>query len=84
MRDHGTHPQFVTKLLAHRGGSKAAAGEQRVFFTGVVDAAQQVQRGSFILNYVQAYAAAEYRSKIQGLQRICLEISADVSRTAEE
>jgi len=55
----------MAEFLAERCGGKAAAGKQRIFLTGVVDAAQQVQSGAVILDHVHTQAAAKDGAKIQ-------------------
>ena len=60
------HPQLVAQFLAHGYGSKASAGQGRVFFTGIVKAAEQVQCSAVILDHVHAQTAAEYGTKVLG------------------
>src|SRR5882762_2109535 len=79
LAQQGVHPQLVVQFFAHRHGGKAAAGQRSVFFTGVVKAAKQVQRGADIVDRVPAQAAAKDGTQIKSLQSIGLEIRADVA-----
>src|SRR5689334_15014599 len=66
---HGAKPEFVEKFLAQSGGNQIVVdpGQPGIVFTGVVQAAQEVEGGALVLDGMQAEAAAEYGAQVEVL-----------------
>src|SRR5581483_782357 len=77
--EHRALAQLVDQFFSERKSCQVAR-ERVIRLVGVVQARQQIQRSSVVLDGMVAGAASEDRAQVEGLQRVGEEVGSGITK----